>query len=93
MSAQHTPGPFYVNGADVFDKEGRCVGMFDTGYGGKVARANASLFGAAPDLLAALSFYADIADYRAPLTGGTGKLWLDCGAVARAAIAKATGAA
>jgi hypothetical protein len=31
-------------------------------------------------LEAALRFYADISDYRAPLTGGFGKLFFDCGA-------------
>lgn len=37
-------------------------------------------------LQAALRFYADISDYRAPLTGGLGKLFLDRGQVARAAL-------
>ena len=35
----------------------------------------------------ALTFYADVSDYHAPLTGGMGKLWLDCGQVAREALA------
>jgi hypothetical protein len=34
----------------------------------------------------ALTFYADISDYPAPLTGGMGKLWQDCGETARAAL-------
>jgi hypothetical protein len=37
-------------------------------------------------LRAALSFYADPADYKAPFTGGMGKLWSDCGTVARTAL-------
>lgn len=36
---------------------------------------------------AALRFYADIAKYPAPLTGGMGALWQDCGQIARAALA------
>ncbi len=36
----------------------------------------------------ALEFYAVVDDYKAPFTGGMGKLWSDCGAVARAALAK-----
>ncbi|MBB6262113.1 hypothetical protein FHS77_002681 [Paenochrobactrum gallinarii] len=34
----------------------------------------------------ALEFYADIRKYPAPLTGGMGDLWSDCGEVARAAL-------
>lgn len=34
----------------------------------------------------ALEFYADVEDYKAPFTGGMGKLWQDCGGVARAAL-------
>lgn len=37
-------------------------------------------------LRAALAFYADPSDYKAPFTGGLGKLWSDCGSVARAAL-------
>lgn len=37
-------------------------------------------------LEAALRFYGDISDYHAPLTGGLGKLFFDCGQVARAAL-------
>ncbi|MFH1556835.1 MAG: hypothetical protein ABII76_18590 [Pseudomonadota bacterium] len=35
----------------------------------------------------ALRFYADVSKYPAPLTGGMGELWADCGEVARAALA------
>jgi hypothetical protein len=38
-------------------------------------------------LRAALKFYADPSDYKAPLTGGMGKLRSDCGNVARDALA------
>lgn len=38
---------------------------------------------------AALTFYADTSKYPAPLTGGMGALWADCGAIARAALAGA----
>jgi hypothetical protein len=34
----------------------------------------------------ALEFYADVRKYPAPLTGGMGELWSDCGAIARAAL-------
>jgi hypothetical protein len=33
----------------------------------------------------ALDFYSDISKYPAPLTGGMGALWEDCGKIARAA--------
>lgn len=34
----------------------------------------------------ALTFYADQSDYVSPYTGGMGKLWKDCGRVARVAL-------
>lgn len=34
----------------------------------------------------ALEFYGDVSKYPAPLTGGMGALWSDCGAIARAAL-------
>ena len=34
----------------------------------------------------ALNFYGDISKYPAPLTGGMGALWDDCGQIARAAL-------
>lgn len=34
----------------------------------------------------ALEFYADVSKYPAPLTGGMGDLWADCGQIARAAL-------
>lgn len=34
----------------------------------------------------ALEFYADVSKYPAPLTGGMGALWADCGDVAREAL-------
>lgn len=34
----------------------------------------------------ALEFYADVSKYPAPLTGGMGELWSDCGQVARDAL-------
>ena len=37
-------------------------------------------------LEAALEFYADPGDYKAPLTGGMGKLWSDCGTIARVTL-------
>jgi len=36
----------------------------------------------------ALEFYADPGDYKAPFTGGMGRLWSDCGNVARVALGK-----
>lgn len=38
------------------------------------------------ELEAAVEFYADVSDYKAPFTGGCGKLWMDCGSIARAAL-------
>jgi hypothetical protein len=37
-------------------------------------------------LKVALAFYADASDYKAPFTGGMGKLYFDCGQTARAAL-------
>ncbi len=37
----------------------------------------------------ALEFYANPGDYVAPFTGGLGKLWQDCGMVARVALGEA----
>lgn len=37
-------------------------------------------------LRAALEFYADVSKYPAPLTGGLGELYFDCGTIARAAL-------
>ena len=34
----------------------------------------------------ALEFYADPGDYKAPFTGGMGRLWKDCGTIARVAL-------
>ena len=34
----------------------------------------------------ALEFYADVSKYPAPLTGGMGDLWADCGQIARTAL-------
>lgn len=39
----------------------------------------------------ALEFYADVSKYPAPLTGGMGDLWADCGQIARAALDAAGG--
>jgi hypothetical protein len=39
----------------------------------------------------ALEFYADVSKYPAPLTGGMGDLWADCGRIARAALEAAGG--
>ncbi len=38
------------------------------------------------ELEAALEFYSDPSDYKAPFTGGMGRLWCDCGAHARVAL-------
>lgn len=38
------------------------------------------------ELTKALEFYADVSKYPAPLTGGMGDLWADCGQIARAAL-------
>lgn len=48
------------------------------------ARAKAEAEAAA--LRKALEFYADVSKYPAPLTGGMGDLWADCGQIARAAL-------
>jgi len=49
------------------------------------ARAKAEAEAAA--LRKALEFYADVSKYPAPLTGGMGDLWADCGQIARTALA------
>jgi septal ring factor EnvC (AmiA/AmiB activator) len=49
------------------------------------ARAKAEAEAAA--LRKALEFYADVSKYPAPLTGGMGDLWADCGRIARSALA------
>lgn len=38
------------------------------------------------ELELALEFYADPGHYKAPLTGGFGRLWSDCGTIARVAL-------
>lgn len=43
------------------------------------------------EMAEALSFYADVSDYVAPLTGAMGKLWQDCGETARAVLSKHVG--
>ena len=43
------------------------------------------------ELTKALEFYADVSKYHAPLTGGMGDLWADCGQIARAALEAAGG--
>ncbi len=40
-------------------------------------------------LVEALKFYADPGDYKAPFTGGLGKLYFDCGENARTALEQA----
>jgi hypothetical protein len=40
-------------------------------------------------LLDALKFYGDVSKYPAPLTGGGGALWADCGQIARAELGQA----
>lgn len=42
------------------------------------------------ELVEAMRFYANPGDYKAPFTGGLGKLWHDCGETARAALTSAT---
>ena len=43
-------------------------------------------------MTAALEFYADVSKYPAPLTGGMGALWSDCGEFARDALTNDTAA-
>ncbi len=98
MSAAHTAGPWSVSDeTDIYgtenDPANGCIGRVDVAHvylrtvPGRT-EANAALIAAAPDLLAALQSLHD----RARLYGGTkgGKMDLE---QARAAIAKATGAA
>lgn len=104
MTAAFTPGPwevchagtgksgkfeideYYVStpGADV----AICADIVDPATG-KISEANARLIAAAPHLLSALELIAEQTSEGADSTGTIG--WL--GAIARAAIAKATGAA
>ena len=104
MSAQHTPGPWVVDGEDVIERTGFLGGVYIAQNGnGRVAeafcnclvvedeecRANARLIAAAPELLAALE---DAESIFGPEEGEEHKAphWAKR---ARAAIAKATGAA
>jgi hypothetical protein len=93
MSTQHTPGPWASNSADSFE-----LGVYGSGYriakmtGGEINRdiANARLIAAAPDLLEALQgmllgFSLTQNPDAYPSNAPCNK--------ARAAIAKATGAA
>lgn len=94
-TSKHTPGPWHVDGDNVF---GQCENWF--GYliceplGGtpEQAQANAALIAAAPDLLATLE---EIVDCHAALTRQVGHNddTAVCLVAARAAIAKAKGGA
>jgi hypothetical protein len=97
--AQFTPGPWHVTeDGFVVAEDGRRVGYMHgnpSNVFAEAARVSADrgLMASAPAMLAALEFYADVSKYPAPLTGGMGALWADCGEIARAAIAKAKGEA
>lgn len=54
------------------------------------AEVNLELKAQRDELVAALAFYANPGDYKDPFTGGRGKLYFDCGEMAREAIAKVT---
>ena len=53
-----------------------------------LARDHAALAERCRAMEEALQFYADVSKYPAPLTGGAGDLYFDCGQVARAALAR-----
>ena len=91
MKAQHTPGPWVVDGKEVFSTVGgrrRIAQVWNFDVGQATSDANARLISAAPEILQALQElledadnYADDGVYPSPLTRSK----------ARAAIAKATG--
>jgi hypothetical protein len=95
MSEQHTSGPLSAHKSAVFNANGDCIAICTTGVNrADEDAANARLYAAAPDLLEALE---GLSDAYAALCGMTGKDFCEAEssryAVARAAIAKATGAA
>ena len=95
MSARHTPGPWSVYSRDelvLVNDAGSSIGEMVAGdpfipYGQQ--RANALLAAAAPELLAVLAVLVDAM----PVNGGMVRFDGDELAAARAAIAKARGAA
>lgn len=105
MNTKHTPGPWTLKvgygtplqilGAPTardprYNPVTRCGTTFIAPTS-EESMANARLIAAAPSMLEALEFYADTSKYPAPKTGGFGELYFDCGTIAKAAIAKATG--
>jgi hypothetical protein len=93
MSTQHTPGPWHISGSTVKgphpkDPQNRlrivAQTVFDKGTWIDETRANARLIAAAPDLLEALQYMANVC----PSIDSTGD---DAHTKARATIAKATG--
>jgi hypothetical protein len=99
----HTPGPWSTDGKWSKEWDGVCInaGHFVVATaqylgGTDPASANARLIAAAPDLLAALSAIFNQSHPRAAYVGGKAKDYIvskDLVDAARAAIAKATGAA
>lgn len=93
MSVQHTPGPWRVGGSTGLHNQTAINPAIGCAYGaGDEAAANARLIASAPELLAALQ--AAVEMYGKPggpwnVPGSAGS-WI---ALARAAIAKATGGA
>jgi hypothetical protein len=93
MSTQHTPGPWFKNcgfliGSDGSDVVAAGLGLglgADNGDG--IRKANALLIAAAPELLEALQRMLDAPSH------GTHEAMRRANEAARAAIAKATGAA
>lgn len=86
MRTTHTPGPWTVDGNEIFGPPDE--GNIDSGVvvARRVNPADAALIAAAPDLLEALRMIEEVASGRVPLVNN----WV--ASVARAAIAKATGA-
>lgn len=72
------------------DEEAKCVDYAEKDFLKAIARAESAEAEAAA-LRKVLEFYADVSKYPAPLTGGMGDLWADCGRIARAALEAAGG--
>jgi hypothetical protein len=92
MKTKHTPGPWDDTGHDGKDTQivsSQWGEVARVVYNGDCAQrtANARLIAAAPELLEALAFYADSANW----FGAPAPVYLDSGKLARAAIAKAEG--
>ena len=91
MKTKHTPLPWYVSHTAGHDTHGQSA-IYSEATDRTIAivydgDADGGLIAAAPELLEALAFYAESANW----FGAPAPVYLDSGKLARAAIAKAEG--